>query len=117
MLIQREKLLTGDRFCELGSGFGALAKLAANLGMEAVWIEIEQVLVDQANDLAVRFGNGAKFYCGSFIPHDTLDELDVDRGIQNVSVEEDDVCREVGVGIEDCVLCFCVSMAGRTDLL
>lgn len=111
--IQRENLLTGDRFCELGSGFGVVAMLAANLGMEAIGIEIEQVLVDQANDLAVRLGNGAKFYCGSFIPHDTLDELDVDRDIQNVSVEEDDVYREVGLGMEDYDLFFAFPWPGE----
>ena len=52
----------------------------------------------------MRLGNGAKLYCGSLIPHDTLDQLDVDRDIQNVSVEEDDLYREVGLCMEDCDL-------------
>ena len=111
--VQRENLLTGRRFCELGSGFGVVAMMAANMGMEAIGVEIEQVLVDQANDFAVRAGNGAKFYCGSFIPYDTLDELDVDRDIQNVSVEEGDVYREVGLGLEDYDLFFAFPWPGE----
>ena len=56
MLIQREKLLTGDRFCELGSGFGVVAMLAADLGIVAIGIEIEQVLVDQAKKFSSAIG-------------------------------------------------------------
>ena len=111
--VQRENLLTGERFCELGSGFGVVAMLAANMGMDAIGIEIEQILVDQANDLAMRVENPAKFYCGSFIPYATLDELDVDRDIQNVSVEEGHVYRDIGSGLEDYDLFFAFPWPGE----
>lgn len=111
--IHRENLLTGGRFCEMGSGFGVVAMLAAHMGMEAIGVEIEQVLVDQANALADQLGNDARFYCGSFIPYETLDELEVGRDIQNVSVEEGDVYREVGVGMQDIDLFFAFPWPGE----
>jgi len=45
-------LLAGNRFLEFGSGFGAATILASLHGLEAVGIEIEQPLVDEANKLA-----------------------------------------------------------------
>lgn len=111
--IQRENLIAGNRFCELGSGFGVVAMLAARLGMEAIGVEIEQVLVAQANDLAERLNNKASFYCGSFIPYETLADLEVDRDIQNVSVEEGNVYREVGMAMEDFDLFFAFPWPGE----
>lgn len=111
--IHDNHLLAGNRFCELGSGFGVVALLAAQMGMEAIGIEIEQVLVNQAIDLADHLVNDAKFFCGSFIPHETLDGLDVDRDIQNVTVEEDDVYRDVGLGMEDFDLFFAFPWPGE----
>ncbi|MDA8967683.1 hypothetical protein N9F76_00170, partial [bacterium] len=103
----------GNRFCELGSGFGVVALLAAQMGMEAIGIEIEQVLVNQAIDLADHLANDARFFCGSFIPHETLDALDLDRDIQNVTVEEDDVYRDVGLGMDDFDLFFAFPWPGE----
>ena len=58
-------------------------------------------------------GNDAKFFCGSFIPRETLDDLDVDRDIRNVTIEEDEVYREVGLGREDYDLFFAFPWPGE----
>jgi hypothetical protein len=61
-------LTRGNLFCEWGSGFGVVACLAAMLGFDAVGIEIEGSLVDQAEQLADDFGVSVEFIRGSFIP-------------------------------------------------
>lgn len=106
-------LLAGDRFCELGSGYGVVAMLAARMGMESIGIEIEQVLVDEANALADQLGNKAAFHCGSFIPRETLDNLEMDREIRNVTIQEDDVYREVGLAMDDFDLFFAFPWPGE----
>ena len=63
-----ESLLTGNRFCEWGSGFGLATLLASLHGLDACGIEVEQVLVDHARQLAEDFSIDAEFVQGSFIP-------------------------------------------------
>ena len=66
-LVERE-LLTGNSFCEWGSGFGTATCIAANLGLEAFGIEIESELVNTARTLASDFAVSAEFVQGSFVP-------------------------------------------------
>lgn len=58
----------GALFCEWGSGFGVIACLAALLDFDAVGIEIENELVDEAERLARDFSVPVEFLRGSFIP-------------------------------------------------
>jgi len=58
----------GPRFLEWGSGIGTIAIMADMLGFESYGIEINRSLVERAEDLAERFGSGATFVEGSFIP-------------------------------------------------
>jgi SAM-dependent methyltransferase len=69
--IQSANLTTGQRFLEWGSGIGVVACLAAQLGFDAVGIEIEQPLVEIANDLAAAHDIDTEFICGSFVPEGT----------------------------------------------
>lgn len=69
--ISQNDLLTGNRFCELGAGFGVGAMLAEQYGMEATGIEIDPRLVAQSLNLADAIGSQANFYCGNFIPNDS----------------------------------------------
>ena len=69
--VHSANLATGRRFLEWGSGIGVVACLAAQLGFDAIGIEIEEPLVDIANDLADAHDIDVEFLCGSFVPHGT----------------------------------------------
>jgi hypothetical protein len=58
----------GLKFLEWGSATGVITILADLLGFDAYGIELEGDLVIQARDLAKRYGSGATFARGSFIP-------------------------------------------------
>jgi predicted O-methyltransferase YrrM len=69
--VHTANLATGRRFLEWGSGIGVVACLAAQLGFDAIGIEIESPLVDIADELADAHDIDAEFLCGSFVPHGT----------------------------------------------
>ncbi len=58
----------GLRFLEWGSANGVITVMADLLGFEAYGIELDESLVETARVLAVRFGSGARFAAGSFLP-------------------------------------------------
>lgn len=58
----------GLRFLEWGSATGVITIMADLLGFEAFGIELDPELVDIARGLARRFGSGARFAVGSFLP-------------------------------------------------
>lgn len=111
--IEQNHLLTGQRFCELGSGFGVAALLASLRGMESVGIEIESYLVQQANDLAETLDLPAEFYCGSFVPHGISGIVELGSEVEHVEVHEDDVYEEIGLDMDDFDLFFAFPWPGE----
>ena len=111
--IEQNNLLTGNRFCEFGSGFGVAALLASLRSMEAVGIEIESYLVDQASELADHLGLSATFYCGSFVPRDLDGILELGRDMEHVEVHEGEVYEEIGLGLDDFDLFFAFPWPGE----
>ena len=65
-----EHLAAGPRFCEWGSGVGAVACLAAMVGFAACGIEFESDLVELSIQLARHHHLEVRFYCGNLVPHD-----------------------------------------------
>lgn len=61
-------LARGRQFCEWGSGFGAVACLASYLDFDAVGIEIEPELANEAARLADDFDLPVEFVAGSYVP-------------------------------------------------
>lgn len=76
MAIQSRHLATGQRFMEWGSGIGVVTCLAANLGFDALGIEIEPPLVAIAELLAAEHGVAVQFACGSFVPRGAEPRVD-----------------------------------------
>ncbi len=113
--ILENNLLTGDRFCELGSGFGVVAMLATAAGMEAVGIEIESVLIEHSQQLASDLDLDSQFFCGSFIPRDVTDIMQFSQDVEHVTIEEDDVYHEVGLELSDFDLIFAFPWPGESD--
>ena len=60
-------LAPGTRFLEWGSGVGVATLLAGFLGYDAVGIEIEEELVETAQQLAEDHAIDAEFVAGSFV--------------------------------------------------
>lgn len=58
----------GLRFLEWGSATGIITIMADLLGFEAYGIELDPDLVRISRELAERYGSGARFVAGSFIP-------------------------------------------------
>ena len=58
----------GLRFLEWGSASGVITIMADLLGFEAYGIELDSSLVATARGLAEKFGSGARFAAGSFLP-------------------------------------------------
>ena len=68
-----QHLTAGRTFCEWGSGFGLVAMEAAMIGFHACGIEVEPVLVDEAEALAQDFEIPVEFVTGSFVPDGSLE--------------------------------------------
>lgn len=113
--IQQNHLLAGDRFCELGSGFGVAAMLAAMQDMEAVGIEIEASLVEQSSELADELGIAVDFFQGSFIPRDVNGLLDWGADIEHVDTGEGDVYEEIGLSMDEFDLFFAFPWPGEHE--
>lgn len=106
-------LMAGNRFLEFGSGFGAATILASIHGMEAAGIEIEQPLVDEANQLADQLGVKADFYCGSFVPRDIEGYADLAAEVEHVDTSAGEVYEQMDSSIADFDLVFAFPWPGE----
>ena len=106
-------MLAGDRFCELGSGFGVATLLAALRGMDSIGIEIESVLVKESQKLANQLNLDCDFYCGSFVPRDIAGLLEIACEVEHVTTEEGDVCEELRFGLDSVDLFFAFPWPGE----
>ncbi|TWU51105.1 methyltransferase domain-containing protein [Rubripirellula reticaptiva] len=80
-------LARGERFCEWGSGFGVVAMLAALRGWDSFGIEVEPVLVDEAQSLAEDHEIEVIFAAGSFIPEGGEDSLQIVDDISHIDMD------------------------------
>ncbi|MEM1067537.1 MAG: hypothetical protein AAGG48_27270 [Planctomycetota bacterium] len=104
--ILQNNLLTGNRFCEFGAGFGVCTMLAALHGMESIGVEIESSLTEHASELAETLENDAKFYCGSFVPSGLDRDLLVDGDANNADTDDDGIYDLIGLDVDDFDLIF-----------
>ncbi len=60
--------IDGQLFCEWGCGFGIVTGVASVLGLDAIGIEAEQFLCEQARKLMAKNGVQAEIWQGNFLP-------------------------------------------------
>lgn len=64
----RSGWIDGRLFCEWGCGFGIVTGVAALLGLDAIGIEAEPFLCEEARRLMAVNGIGAEIWQGNFLP-------------------------------------------------
>lgn len=100
------QLARGTRFCEWGSGYGAVTCLASLLDWEAVGIEVEAELVAEARRLADDHGLTAEFVAGSFVPRGGEARVLKAGEYAWFTTTADDAYDELGLGPDDMDLVF-----------
>jgi len=120
--IDQQNLSTGTTFCEWGSGLGVAAALATMLGFKSYGIEIEEPLVEAAQQLASDFDLPAQFVQGSFIPagaeaYAEQSYADNSSEFLWVVTDADAAYEELGLEINDFDLVFAYPWPGDDSLL
>ncbi|MCA9262523.1 MAG: class I SAM-dependent methyltransferase [Planctomycetales bacterium] len=118
--IRAGHLVSGNRFCEWGSGFGIVAILAAMLDFDASGIEIEPTLVDHANQLADDFACPVEFVCGSFIPRGAerlAEEMYEESDSFWLVTETDESYDELGLEPDDFDLIFAYPWPNESSII
>lgn len=110
-------LAPGGAFCEWGSGFGVVATLAATCGFDAVGIEINGELVEQAERLAEDFEVPVEFAHGSFLPvgADALTDTVADSAW--LALGGADAYDELGRDVEDFDVIFAYPWPGEERVI
>ena len=99
--ITEGQLTAGRAFCEWGAGFGVVTMLAALLEYDAVGIEVEPVLVDEARSLADDLEIAAQFATGSLIPAGGEDLVSFVDDITHIDTDSPDAYDEVGLEVDE----------------
>ncbi len=120
--ITQQNLSTGTTFCEWGSGLGVAAALATMLGFESYGIEIEEPLVEAAQQLARDFDLPTQFVQGSFIPagaeaYAEQSYADNSSEFLWVVTDADAAYEELGLELDDFDLVFAYPWPGDDSLL
>lgn len=111
--IEQNHLSAGNRFCELGAGFGVVTMLAARRGYDAIGIEIESRLVQEATDLAQKIDSEAVIHEGSFVPPAVPNFSQIASEVRNVDTTEDNLWDHIGWGIDEVDLFFAFPWPGE----
>lgn len=111
--IAQRHLAPGGLFCEWGSGFGVVAMLASEVDFDACGIEIEQDLVDAAQELADELDLPVEFVCGSFIPTGGEDVADIDGDFAWLRTDAPSAYDELGLDPDDFDVIFAYPWPGE----
>jgi len=110
-------MLTGLRFCEWGSGFGAVSGLASMLGFDVCGIEIEPELVDYAESLAGDYDLCVEYVRGSFIPEGCNDLADDLGDICWLITDVASAYEELGLDVDDFDIIFAYPWPGEEHVV
>jgi SAM-dependent methyltransferase len=115
--IQASQLATGRRFLEWGSGIGVVACLAAELGFDAIGIEIEPALVEIAESLAADHRIAVEFACGSYVPSGAEPFVDTAGEVAWLRTDRSDSYAELELEPEDFDVIFAYPWPGEERVI
>ena len=120
--VNESGLTTGGRFIEWGSGIGVVTCLASHFGFDAVGIEIEEDLVQQAEVLAEDHAFDVEYARGSFVPDGGDDVLDshageLDREVTWLRLDGRDAYELLGLDPDDFDLVFAYPWPGEEQVV
>ena len=115
--IRERGLVPGRRFCEWGSGLGAVALLAARAGFWACGIEVEGDLVEIARSLASDHHLDVEFARGSFLPEDAdVSPQDMEE-FAWINCSADPAYEELGLDLDEFDLIYGFPWPGEQAVL
>ena len=105
-----QRLLSGERFCEWGSGIGVVSSLAAMLGPESYGIEYQRDLCAVAEKISDEYEIPVDIINGSFIPTDSEKLVEAAfaeyDGELSLLTEPGDAYEEIDLAVSDFDLIF-----------
>jgi predicted O-methyltransferase YrrM len=110
-------LTTGERFLEWGSGIGVVTCLAAQIGFDAVGIEIEASLVEIARRLATDHDIDVEFACGSYVPAGAEPLVDTVGEVTWLRTDRPDCYAELELDPEDFDVVFAFPWPGEEQVI
>jgi SAM-dependent methyltransferase len=110
-------LAAGRRFLEWGSGIGVVACLAAELGFDAIGIEIEPVLVEIAESLAADHDVDVEFACGSYVPNGAEPFVDTAGEVTWLRTDRPDSYADLDLEPEDFDLIYAYPWPGEEQVI
>jgi hypothetical protein len=115
--IKLNRLSTGRRFVEWGSGLGVVTCLATLAGFDAVGIEIEPRLVEMACELADRHAIATQFATGSFVPPDVATHFDWTADVAWLTTDGPNGYAELELDPDDFDLVFAYPWPGDEQVI
>jgi SAM-dependent methyltransferase len=112
--IVRYEPLIGNRFLEWGCGFGVVTAFAYELGLDAIGVEAESTLLEQAKRLLAQWQVPAQLEWGNFVP--AGGELLVDDpNVPSLSHPVPNVYGKLGLEIDDFAVIYAYPWPGEDD--
>lgn len=114
--VERE-ILDGRLFVEWGAGFGVVTGMASLLGLDAIGIEAEEFLCDQARLLMAKNNVQAEMWQGNFLPAGARDLADDTDPLVSLTHYIPAAYEANGMSLEDFALIFAYPWPGEEHFL
>lgn len=115
--ISESQLTAGRRFLEWGSGIGIVACLAAELGFDAIGIEIEEPLVQIAESIAADHDIDVEFACGSYVPRGVEPFIDTAGEVTWLRTDRPDSYADLDLEPEDFDIIYAYPWPGEEQVI
>jgi len=108
------QMTIGMRFVEWGCGFAVISGLASGLGLDAVGIEAEPVLVEQGRRTVARWGVPVELVEGNFLPRGA-ESLADDPTLPSLGHAAEPAYDELGLDLDDFAVVYSYPWPGEDE--